>query len=84
MANLYSGTHNFKGYKSISELSSLTLTANKKYVVQIQNMCYVREGTEGDGFLLTSAKPFEWDYDGSNDLYIGNFLSNDITFNISE
>ena len=72
MANLYSGSHSFTGYKTLSELTGLTFESGKTYIIQIQNICYLREGTIGDGFLFNNINPFEWKYDGENNLYIGN------------
>ena len=86
MANLYSGSHSFTGYKTLAELTSLTFTANTKYVVQvnaINSNYYVREGTTGNGFVKYDAEPFEWTYDGVNDLYIGNRYANAIVINVA-
>lgn len=87
MANLYSGTAEFTGYKTLAELTSLTFEADKKYVIQINAInsnFYVREGTEGDGFNKYDSLPFEWKYDGENDLYIGNKHAKLLVINVAE
>ena len=84
MANLYSGTHTFSGYKTLAELTGLTFEADKTYTIQIQNTCYLREGKIGEGFLFDNENPFEWKYDGENDLYIGNIFSKAIIINVAD
>ena len=86
MANLYSGTHSFTGYKALSELSELTFEAKNKYSIQIigsNQEFYAREGETGDGFKSTSSKPFDWEYDGANDLYIGYFSGGTVYINVA-
>ena len=72
MANLYSGTHSFSGYKTLAELTGLTFEANKTYTIQADDYITVREGTIGKGFSLQDTNPFTWTYNGNDDLYIGN------------
>lgn len=70
MANLYSGSIDTNGtYKTLAEVTDLTFTKGTKYVIQIQNPAYIREGTTGKGFLVLSADPFEYTA-GDEDLYI--------------
>ena len=74
MANLFSDTIVLEGFKSLEEITGLTFTSGTKYSVQTistNNPIYVREGTIGKGFLNSDVKPFEWDYDGENMLYLG-------------
>ena len=69
MANLYTDSLEFDGYKTITELTGVTFTPGTVYTIQIQNAAYIREGQDGDGFLITDNKPFQ--YTASNDdLYI--------------
>lgn len=71
MANLYSGVINTDGeYEKLSELTSVTFTTGKTYTLQIQNMAYVREGTAGNGFLISSVDPFKYTPADGVDLYI--------------
>ena len=83
MANLYTGSLLFTGYKTVEELTNITFTKGNKYVIQIQNPCYVREGTEGDGFLVTDSCPFEY-IAGDDVLYFGTPLRRQIIVNIAE
>jgi hypothetical protein len=84
MANLYTGTHSFTGYKTLTELTGLTFTANTTYSIQVLNMCQVREGEIGKGYLVDTITPFDWKYDGENDLYIGDIVGKSVTINISK
>lgn len=86
MANLYSGSSSFSGYKTLAQLTGLTFTANKTYTIQIVPSCpyfYLREGTEGDGFICISTNPFTYTYDGENDLYIKYESGGTVYINIS-
>ena len=70
MANLWTGNVNTNGvYQKLSELSEITFTTDTKYVIQIQNLAYVREGTVGEGILINTTDPFEYQA-GEEDLYI--------------
>ena len=74
MANLWSNTIILEGYKSLEEITGLTFTSGTKYKIQTvssNNSVYIREGSEGKGFLNVDTIPFEWKYDGENSLYIG-------------
>lgn len=85
MSNLYSGTVSFKGYKTLAEVTDLTFTEDSKYLIQIiaiDGACYVREGTEGKGFLLKDSLPFQY-IAGEDDLYVGNPLNSQLVINIS-
>ena len=87
MANLFSDTFEFTGYKSVSELTELTFEADKKYTVQAivpNNAVYIREGETGTGFIKYDTLPFTWECDGVNDLYIGNKNGNCVIINVSE
>lgn len=69
MANLYTGTLNFKGYKTVTELTGVTFEADTTYTIQIQGGAYIREGQNGEGFLIPDESPFQ--YTASvDDLYI--------------
>ena len=87
MANLYSGSHTFSGYKTLAELTSLTFVADTKYIIQIvtslPHSFYVREGSTGKGFIGDSYQSIEWTYDGVNDLYIGNTYAKQLTINVA-
>lgn len=86
MANLYTGTHTFTGYKTLAELTELTFTADTKYMIQItaiNSNYYVREGEEGEGFEKYDAEPFEWKYDGENDLYLSCAFSKSLKINVA-
>lgn len=86
MANLYTGTHTFTGYKALDELTSLTFETNTKYTIQVilpNTEFYVREGTDGKGFIKDDATPFEWTCNGEDDLYIGLNSENTIYINVS-
>ena len=83
MANLYTGKHKFSGYKTLEELTGLTLESNKTYTIQVYGVCYIREGEVGDGFISTDTKPFSYIYDGVNDLYIGNKYNRSLTINVA-
>lgn len=70
MANLYSGSIDTNNtYKTLAEVTDLTFTEGTKYVIQIQNPAYIREGSTGKGFLIDSNNPFEYTA-GDDDLYI--------------
>lgn len=83
MANLYTGNQNFKGYKTLAEIMDTTLTAGKKYLIQIQGLCYLREGTEGTGFFVSELNPIEYTV-GSDDLYLSCVNSRSFTINVAE
>ena len=70
MANLATITVKTNGeYADLATLASVTFTSGNKYQIQVQNLAYLREGTNGKGFLITSDKPFTY-VAGSDDLYI--------------
>jgi len=70
MANLATIEVKTEGeYADLSELADVTFTSGNSYQIQVQNLAYLREGTEGDGFLITSDKPFTYVASGA-DLYI--------------
>ena len=87
MANLYSDTITLKGYKTLAEVTDLTFTAHTTYTVQAvspDNPLYIREGETGKGFVKYDSKPFDWKYDGENDLYIGSDYEKAVFINVSE
>ena len=87
MANLYSGSSKFTGYKTLAELTGLTFTADTKYIIQITPISsnyYIREGETGVGFVKYDAEPFEWTYDGVNDLYINCAFSKSLEINVAD
>ena len=87
MANLFTDTITLKGYKTLNEITNLTFSADNTYVVQAvstDNPLYIREGEQGKGFVKYDSKPFEWKYDGENDLYIGSDYEKTVYINISE
>lgn len=85
MANLYSGTKTFSGYKTLAELTELTFEANKTYTIQINvnQAFYIREGSEGNGFIKYDGLPFTWTFDGENNLYIGNQYAKSMSINVA-
>ncbi len=83
MANIFTGDQNFKGYKTLAEIMDTTLVTGKKYLIQIQGLCYLREGTEGDGFFVSDAKPIEYIV-GNDDLYLSCINSRSFTINVAE
>lgn len=58
-------------YEDLATLASVTFTADTSYTIQIQSQkpAYLREGSDGDGFLITSANPFTYTA-GADTLYI--------------
>ena len=72
MANLGTFTIDTQGtYQTLASLTSLTFTSGNRYSLQVQNMAHVREGLEGEGFLIDNTAPFDW-IAGDDDLYIKN------------
>lgn len=70
MANLATIEVNTNGeYLDLAELADITFSSGNTYLIQIQNMAYIREGETGEGFLINSDKPFQYTA-GSDDLYI--------------
>lgn len=64
MSNLWTGTLNANSqYTNLATLSEQTFTKGDKIQIQIQNPAYIREGEDGDGFLVMSSKPFIFEYD---------------------
>lgn len=84
MPNLKTVTVSFTGYKTLAELTGLTLEADKTYMIQVlsNSSYYARKGTEGTGFEDWEHRPFPWTYDGVNDLYIGNKYASSLTINV--
>lgn len=76
MANLFTDTITFTGYKAISEITDteISYVADTEYQIQIaiNDTIRVREGETGKGYWLHDDTPFTWKYDGENDLYIEN------------
>lgn len=70
MANLWTGTvKSSDAYVTLASVSELTFTEGSKYVIQIQNPAWIREGEDGAGFYVFNDEPFEYTA-GSDDLYI--------------
>lgn len=71
MANLATIEVNTAGqYSDLATLASVTFTADNVYCLQIQtNKAYLREGDDGEGFLVTSPKPIQYTA-GTDTLYI--------------
>lgn len=71
MANL--GTFEIKtdgDFATLASETSLTFTEDTVYTIQIlQNAAFLREGTVGDGFKITSPAPIQYKA-GADDLYI--------------
>jgi hypothetical protein len=84
MANLATISVSTNGeYQKLSTLADITFTSGNSYTLQIQGgMVYLREGTTGKGFLLTSSNPFTYVASG-DDLYIKVDYNNAI-INIAE
>ena len=81
MANLYTGTIKTETYKTLASLTGVTFTSGTKYVIQLRNSAYIREGTNGKGFIVLDSQPFEYTA-GDDDLYIKTY-ANGCTVNIA-
>lgn len=83
MSNLYTGEINTQGeYVNLAQIAGITFTQDTTYAFQIQNAAWLREGTEGKGFLFNKDKGYNWTCKG-DDLYIRTTLSPAIV-NIAE
>ncbi len=83
MANLYTGNINTNGkYVNLSTLTGVTFTEGTTYAIQIQNTAWLREGTDGQGFIFNKDKGYSWTCKG-DDLYIRTTLA-DAIINIAE
>lgn len=70
MANLYTGKVDTEGqYQTLASLTGLTFEDGAKYVIQIQNSAWIREGITGDGFYVNNLNPITYTA-GENTLYI--------------
>lgn len=70
MSNLFTGTINTNGeYQNLATLADITFTQDTVYAIQIQNSAWLREGTNGKGFLFNNDKGYNWKCTG-DDLYI--------------
>lgn len=70
MANLKTVTINTNGeYQNLATLAGITFVQKENYAIQIQNPAWLREGTDGKGFLFNSDKGYTWKCTGE-DLYI--------------
>lgn len=70
MANLYTGKIDTEGqYQTLASKTGLTFESNKKYVIQVQNSAWLREGTTGEGFYINNLNPIAYTT-GENTLYI--------------
>ena len=83
MANLHTGKYNFSGYKTIAELTGLTFTVGEKYKLQVQGVCYMREGTEGEGFLVSVLDPIDYTVE-PDELYLGCVGTRSFTLNVAK
>lgn len=84
MANLFTGSLDFEGYKTLSSLTGITFVQGTTYTIQIQNGAYVREGVTGEGFLVPDASPFQYTA-RTDDLYIKKLCENSfIVVNIAD
>lgn len=83
MSNLYTGTIQTNGeYVNLAELTGITFTEGTTYAIQLQNMAWLREGTDGKGFLFNRDKGYSWTCKG-DDLYIRT-ESQSVVINIAE
>lgn len=83
MANLHTEKYKFSGYKTIAELTGLTFTVGEKYSLQVQGVCYIREGTEGEGFLVTVLDPIDYTVE-SDELYFSCVGRRPFTLNVAK
>lgn len=84
MANLWTGTVDFDGYKTITELSGITFEADTTYTIQVNGAAILREGEAGEGFIINTDTPFQYTA-GVDDLYIAKEGDNHtIRINIAE
>lgn len=83
MANLYTGTINTNGeYKKLASETGITFESDKKYVIQIQNQAWLREGATGEGFLINRPLPIQYTK-GTDDLYIKTYNTRECVVNIA-
>ena len=70
MANLFTGRISTDGeYVTLAEAADLTFTVGGKYVIQVQNVAYLREGTVGEGFMVNDPTPIPYTAE-EDELYI--------------
>ena len=70
MSNLYTGTVDTNdSYESLATISGVTFTSGSKYVIQIANPAYLREGDTGKGFSVNTDFPIQYTA-GDDTLYI--------------
>lgn len=70
MTNLFTGnvdTNNL--YESLATTSGVIFTSGSKYIIQIANPAYLREGDTGKGFLVNTDFPIQYTA-GEDILYI--------------
>lgn len=83
MTNLYTGTIDTNGqYQTLASKTGLTFENDKKYVIQIQNAAWLREGTTGEGFLINCPLPIQYTK-GTDDLYIKTYNTRECVVNIA-
>ena len=71
MANLWTGMIDTNDeYVKLETASEQTFVDKTVYTIQIQNTAWIREGEDGEGFIITSNKPFTMTYDENEDIYI--------------
>lgn len=83
MANIYTAKHKFKGYKTLAELTGLTFTVGEKYKLQLQGVCYMREGTIGEGFLVAVTDPIQYTVE-PDELYLACVEGRSFKINIAK
>ena len=70
MTNLYTGTIKCDGeYVDVANATGVTFTSGSTYQIQFLNIGHLREGDEGEGFLIDSNIPVSYICKG-NTLYI--------------
>lgn len=83
MSNLWTGTLEANSeYTDLATLSEQTFTKGDKIQIQIQNPAYIREGNNGDGFLVMNNKPFVFEYD-TDEIYVKS-LNQPCVINLSD
>lgn len=61
MANLCTKTISTNGeYITLAEATGITFTVGNNYVIQIQNVAYLREGEIGEGFMINDPAPIPY------------------------
>lgn len=70
MANLCTKTISTDGeYITLAEATGITFTVGNNYMIQIQNVAYLREGTVDEGFMVNDPTPIPYEAK-EDELYI--------------